>query len=161
MRPLFNTLLTTSQAYGTFSSYYLQRPLYGKDVLLLNLIGSTQCFIILGLSGVVGRLVDADYTERLLWIGTAFVTAGQFALSACVGNGSQGDGSYGLIWLTQGLLTSLGMACFFVSSSQGTEFILSPHVFGVSNNRQLSQLGSRRKRDSPSALSRRAPASQA
>jgi MCP family monocarboxylic acid transporter-like MFS transporter 10 len=48
------------------------------------------------------------------------VILGQFMLSVSVGGGGYGEGNYGLIWLTQGLITGLGMAFFFVTSSQGT-----------------------------------------
>ncbi|KAJ9666537.1 hypothetical protein H2201_003460 [Coniosporium apollinis] len=105
-------------AYGTFASYYKQHLLAGTDVLLLNLVGSTQCFVVLSLSFVVGRLLDAGYSRWLTGVGGILVTLGMFMLSLCSGNGGQGDGNYGLIWLTQGLITGLGMACFFVSSSQ-------------------------------------------
>ncbi|KAG9555032.1 MFS general substrate transporter, partial [Aureobasidium melanogenum] len=38
-----------------------------------------------------------------------------FMLSISNGNGGLNQGNYGLTWLTQGLVTGLGMACFFVS----------------------------------------------
>lgn len=106
-------------AYGTYASYYMQHLLPGYDILLFNLIGSTECFIVLMLSAPVGRLLDAGYIRTLIITGSVLVTLGQFMLSLSTGNGGYGQGRYGLIWTTQGLVTGLGMACFFVSSSQG------------------------------------------
>jgi MCP family monocarboxylic acid transporter-like MFS transporter 10 len=106
-------------AYGTYASYYMQHLLPGQDILLFNLIGSTQSFIVLLFSAVVGRFLDAGYHRTLIIIGSVLVVLGQFLLSVSVGDGGYGQGNYGLIWLTQGLVTGLGMACFFVTSSQG------------------------------------------
>lgn len=106
-------------AYGTYASYYMQHLLPGQDILLFNLIGSTQSFIVLLLSAPVGRLLDAGNHRKLLITGSVLVILGQYLLSVCVGNGGYGQGKYGLIWLTQGFITGLGMSCFFVSSSQG------------------------------------------
>lgn len=106
-------------AYGTYASYYMQHLLPGQDILLFNLIGSTQSFIVLLLSAPVGRFLDAGYHRTLIVTGSVLVILGQFLLSVSVGNGGYGEGNYGLIWLTQGLITGLGMACFFVTSSQG------------------------------------------
>ena len=106
-------------AYGTYASYYMQHLLPGQDILLFNLIGSTQSFIVLLLSAVVGRFLDAGYHRTLIVVGSVLVILGQFLLSVSVGGGGYGEGNYGLIWLTQGLITGLGMACFFVTSSQG------------------------------------------
>lgn len=106
-------------AYGTYASYYMQHLLPGQDILLFNLVGSTQSFIVLLLSAVVGRFLDAGYSRQLMIFGTFFVVLGQFMLSLSVGDGGYDQGKYGLIWLTQGALTGLGMSCFFVSSSQG------------------------------------------
>ncbi|KAJ9656431.1 hypothetical protein H2201_008551 [Coniosporium apollinis] len=105
-------------AYGTFASYYEEQLLPGQDMLLLNLIGSTQSFFVLALSFVVGRLLDAGYSRYLIGVGWVLVTIGMFMLSLCNGDGQFGHGNYSLIWLTQGFVTGLGMACFFVSSSQ-------------------------------------------
>ncbi|KAK4542412.1 hypothetical protein LTR36_006869 [Oleoguttula mirabilis] len=104
--------------YGTYSSFYNQHLLPGKDLLLLNLIGATQSAMVLALSGVVGRLLDAGYRLRLLVTGTILLSLGTFLLSVVNGGGHRGEGNYGLIWLTQGFISGLGMGCFFVSSSQ-------------------------------------------
>ena len=113
-------------AYGTFAAYYKEHLLPSSDLLLWNLVGSTESFIVLILSFVVGRLLDADHSRQLIGAGGILVTLGMFTLSAANGEGDEGDGNYGLIWTTQGLVMGLGMACFFVSSSQGT--MLGPHV---------------------------------
>lgn len=105
-------------AYGTFGSYYLQHGLAPTDPVRVNLIGALQCFIVLGLSGVVGRLLDAGFTRWVLGVGTVLVTAGMFALGPANHGTNHGGGRYGLTLLTQGIITSLGMSCFFVASSQ-------------------------------------------
>lgn len=97
----------------------MQHLLPGRDVLLLNLIGSTQSFVVLALSAVVGRFLDAGHSRQLAITGTVFVSLGMFLFSIVNGGGHYDQGSYGLIWLTQGFICGLGMACFFVSSSQG------------------------------------------
>jgi MCP family monocarboxylic acid transporter-like MFS transporter 10 len=83
--------------------------------MLINLIGSTQCFVVLFFSFVTGRLLDANYSRVLLVTGSIIITIGMFMLSVCNGNGGLNQGNYGLTWLTQGLVVGLGMACFFVS----------------------------------------------
>ena len=75
--------------------------------------------MVLILSAVVGRFLDAGYSRTLIIVGSILVSLGSFLLSVVNGNGGYLQGNYPLIWLTQGLLSGLGMACFFVSSSQG------------------------------------------
>lgn len=104
--------------YGTFASYYMQHLMPGRDLLYINLIGSTQSFVVLACSAMVGRLLDAGHARKLIAIGGFLITLGMFLLSVVNGAGHRNDGNYGLIWLTQGLLVGTGMACFFVSSSQ-------------------------------------------
>nr|POE96970.1 aspyridones efflux protein apdf [Quercus suber] len=105
-------------AYGTYASFYLQHLLPGQDILKLNLVGSTQSFVVLALSAVVGRFLDAGYSRTLIIIGTVFISLGTFLLSVVNKQGLYNQGNYGLIWLTQGFISGLGMACFFVTSSQ-------------------------------------------
>jgi hypothetical protein len=105
--------------YGTYASYYRQHLLPGRDIMLLNLVGSTQSFVVLILSAVVGRFLDAGHIRELLICGTLLVSLGSFLLSIVNRQGRYDEGNYCLIWLTQGLVSGLGMACFFVSSSQG------------------------------------------
>lgn len=96
----------------------MQHLLPGKDLLLLNLVGSTESFIVLMLSAVVGRFLDAGHQRELMVIGTILVSIGQYMLSVVNGDGGYNEGKYGLIWLMQGFISGLGMACFFVTSSQ-------------------------------------------
>ena len=105
-------------AYGTFSSYYQQHLLPGKDLLLWNLVGSTQCFVVLLCSLIVGRIADADHSRFLMGLGGVSITAAMFVLSTVNGDGGQGQGNYIAIWAVQGLFQGLGMSCFFVTSSQ-------------------------------------------
>lgn len=106
-------------AYGTFASFYRQHLLPGRDNSLLNLVGSTQSFVVLLLSAPVGRFLDAGHIRILTIAGTTLLAVGMFMLSLANGEAHYNNGNYGLIWLTQGLITGLGMSCFFVSSSQG------------------------------------------
>jgi MFS transporter, MCT family, solute carrier family 16 (monocarboxylic acid transporters), member 10 len=115
-------------AYGTFSSYYKDTLLPDHDSLLFNLIGSTQCFWVLLFSGFVGRVFDANHCKHLIGVGAFLVTLGMMLLSVVNGDGGYNDGRYGLIWLTQGLITGVGMACFFVTSSAGK---LSPLLSNI------------------------------
>ncbi|GAB7351346.1 hypothetical protein MBLNU459_g2032t2 [Dothideomycetes sp. NU459] len=105
-------------AYGTFLSYYQESLLSTYDVLFLNFIGSTQCFMVLSCSFVIGRLLDAGHSLALTITGSFLVVLGMFMLSICNGSGLKDEGNYGLIWLVQGFIVGLGMACFFVTSSQ-------------------------------------------
>jgi MCP family monocarboxylic acid transporter-like MFS transporter 10 len=125
----------------------MQHLLPRQDILLFNLIGSTQSFIVLFFSAVVGRFLDAGYIRYLLITGTILVSVGSYGLSVVNGDASRGAGRYGLIWLTQGLISGLGMACFFVSSSQG-ECAVDVAPSRCANMFQWSQPGSRLERDS-------------
>lgn len=104
-------------AFGTFATYYKEMLLPGYELYMFNLIGSTESFVVLVLSGVVGRLLDAGLSKFVLPTGFVLVSLGMFTLSQSSGD-TEGSGNYIHIWLTQGLTTGLGMACFFVSSSQ-------------------------------------------
>ena len=106
-------------AYGTWSSYYVGHSLRGTDQLELNLIGSTQSFIVLLLSNVVGRLLDAGHSREVIGCGTFLVPFGLFMLSVAHPSDIEALGNFGSIWATQGLVVGLGMGTFFVSSSQG------------------------------------------
>lgn len=106
-------------AYGTWSSYYVGNSLRGVDQLELNLIGSTQSFLVLLFSNPVGRLLDAGYFRIVIGCGTFLVPFGLFMLSVVHPSNVGAVVSYGPIWATQGLVVGLGMGTFFVSSSQG------------------------------------------
>jgi MCP family monocarboxylic acid transporter-like MFS transporter 10 len=105
-------------AYGTFSSFYMESLMPSTPIYLLNLIGSTESFVVLVLSFAMGRLLDAGFSRYILGAGWALVSLGMFTLSVSSGDGQRNDGNYALIWVTQGLTLGLGMACFFVASSQ-------------------------------------------
>jgi MCP family monocarboxylic acid transporter-like MFS transporter 10 len=106
-------------AYGTWSSYYVGHSLLGSDQLKLNLIGSTQSFLVLLLSNPVGRLLDAGYSRHVIGFGSVLVPLGLFMLSVVHPSDAGALANFGSIWSLQGLLVGLGMAPFFVSSSQG------------------------------------------
>lgn len=105
-------------AYGTFSSFYVGNTLRNNDQLQLNLIGSTQSFLVLLFSAPVGRLLDAGNFRYVVSTGAFLVPFGMFMLSVAHPNDDNGLAKYINIWITQGLVVGLGMACFFVSSSQ-------------------------------------------
>jgi hypothetical protein len=104
--------------YGTYQSFYYQHLTPSTSLLKLNLIGSTQCFVVLVLSNPVGRFLDAGFGRYFILCGACILTVGIYTLSVVVGDGGRGEGNYALIWLTQGLVQGLGMSCFFVPSSQ-------------------------------------------
>ncbi|KAL5113928.1 hypothetical protein ACEQ8H_008177 [Pleosporales sp. CAS-2024a] len=105
-------------AYGTWSSYYVGHSLLGTDQLKLNLIGSTQSFLVLLLSNPVGRLLDAGWSRYVIAFGSLCVPLGLFLLSVVHPSDAPATANFGSIWSVQGLLVGVGMAPFFVSSSQ-------------------------------------------
>jgi MCP family monocarboxylic acid transporter-like MFS transporter 10 len=100
-------------AYGTWSSYYVGHSLLGTDQLKLNLIGSTQSFLVLLLSNPVG------HSRHVIGFGSVCVPLGLFLLSVVHPSDVHGLANFGNIWGLQGFVVGLGMAPFFVSSSQG------------------------------------------
>jgi MCP family monocarboxylic acid transporter-like MFS transporter 10 len=116
-------------AYGTFASYYVGHSLRGNDQLELNLIGSTESFLVLAFSGPIGRLLDAGHYRWVIGTGTFLVPFGMFMLSVAHPSDPNAMGNYINVWVTQGFVVGLGMACFFVSSSQGNvHAMLQNHV---------------------------------
>lgn len=107
-------------AYGTWSSYYVGHSLRNVDQLELNLIGSTQSFLVLLFSNPVGRLLDAGHFQKVVGFGAFFVPFGLFMLSVAHPTDPEAYGNFGSIWATQGLVVGIGMGAFFVSSSQST-----------------------------------------
>ncbi|KAI9875944.1 MAG: hypothetical protein M1830_007706 [Pleopsidium flavum] len=105
-------------AYGAFLPYYKEHLLPDTDDFLLSLVGSTQSFLVLLLSAIAGRLLDAGFHRSIAITGATLLTIGVLTLSWTSGSGGQGEGDYGLIWLTSGFIVGLGEACFFVFSSQ-------------------------------------------
>jgi hypothetical protein len=109
-------------AYGTFASFYVGNSLRNNDQLELNLIGSTQSFLVLLFSAPVGRLLDAGHFRAVVATGAFLVPFGMFMLSVAHPKGDNALASYVNIWVTQGFVVGLGMACYFVSSSQSKLF---------------------------------------
>ncbi|KAH7138077.1 major facilitator superfamily domain-containing protein [Dendryphion nanum] len=105
-------------AYGTFASYYVGQSLRDSDQLQLNLIGSMQSFLVLIFSLPVGRLLDAGYFRQIIGLGAFLTPFGMFMLSIAHPSDPSAKANYGAILSTQGVVTGLGMACYFVSSSQ-------------------------------------------
>lgn len=118
-------------AYGTFSSYYVGHSLRFADQLELNLIGSTQSALVLLFSAPVGRLLDAGHFRAVISTGSLLVPFGMFMLSIAHPRGVDDTASFGAIWATQGFVVGLGMACFFVSSSQGPLFSLTSRTLSL------------------------------
>lgn len=127
-------------AYGTFSSYYVGNSLLDADQLQLNLIGSTQSFLVLLFSAPVGKLLDAGHFRYVVLTGSILVPFGLFMLSIAHPTGDA-QAQFGSIWATQGLVVGLGMACFFVSSSQ-SKSIIHLFFFYSHSRSQLLLLGS-------------------
>lgn len=125
-------------AYGTWSSYYVGHSLRGVDQLELNLVGSTESALVLLFSNVVGRLLDAGHFRKVIGCGTFLVPFGLFMLSVVHPSDIEAMANFGAIWVTQGFVVGLGMATFFVSSSQGKQNP-SGHV-GINAN--LTQVAS-------------------
>ncbi len=97
--------------YGSFFRYYDEILLDGRaSDALIGLIGSVQAFLVLGLSSIVGRLLDAQYHRQILLVGGAVTTSSYLCLSFV-------GARWGLILLTQGFMAGFGMACFFTHSS--------------------------------------------
>lgn len=100
-------------AYGTYQSYYKQHLFPSANTASLNLIGAMQCFIVLTLSIIVGRILDSGHFYRLTIAGAVLVTLASFLLSL-----QAITSRYAYVLLTQGVLKALGMSCMFVPSSQ-------------------------------------------
>ena len=97
--------------YGSFFRYYDEFLLGDKaSDALIGLIGSVQAFLVLGLSLIVGRILDAQYHRQMLFVGGAMITSAYVCLSFV-------GARWGLILLTQGFMAGFGMACFFTHSS--------------------------------------------
>ena len=97
--------------YGSFFRYY-DKILLGDRAsdALIGLIGSVQAFLVLGLSLIAGRMLDAQHHRRILLGGGAIIISSYLFLSFV-------GARWGLILLTQGFMAGIGMACFFTHSS--------------------------------------------
>ncbi|KAF2641510.1 MFS general substrate transporter [Massarina eburnea CBS 473.64] len=66
----------------------------------------------------MGKLLDAGFSRKIIGCGTILVPFGLFMLSIAHPDGANASGNFMSIWSTQGLVVGLGMATFFVASSQ-------------------------------------------
>ena len=154
----------TSQAFGTYGSFYIegaQAPLLNKDHMLINIIGGTQCLVILFGALINGRLLDAGHSRKVLGVGNILLIIGSFSLGGVRLNAWSETARYAYIWLFQGFVMALGMACFFVSSSQSKSAVSIPFVALLTLILQLPAHGSDARKASHSALSPAAPVSAA
>lgn len=105
-------------SFGPYFRYYHEHLLSQAGAWKIGLIGSIQAFLILALSFIIGRLLDARLHRYIASLGCILTTVGHLGLSFTSGQGLRDEGRFGLIFLTQGIIAGLGMACFFVHSSQ-------------------------------------------
>lgn len=96
-----------SNAFGLFQAYYTRDYLPGTPPSTIAWIGSTQLALVFGLGVPVGRLVDVGYFRHMFHGGTGLMLIGMFASSWCA--------AFWSLWLTQGLLTGMGMGMVFCS----------------------------------------------
>ncbi|KAF2018345.1 MFS general substrate transporter [Aaosphaeria arxii CBS 175.79] len=118
-------------AYGTFASYYVGNSLRNTGQLELNLIGSMQSFLVLLFSTPVGRLLDAGYYRIVIATGALLVPAGMFTLSLVHPKDKDAMANYSAILCTQGVMVGIGMACYFVTSSQAVAATWFPNRKGL------------------------------
>lgn len=104
-------------SFGTFFRYYDEHLLLGATDTTIGLIGGIQAFIILLLSFVVGRLLDAKLHRVIVGVGGVLTSLGYFCLSFTSLRGPENQANYGLIILTQSIIAGVGMSCFFTHSS--------------------------------------------
>lgn len=104
-------------SFGTFQRYYHEHLLPGATDTSIGLIGGIQAFIVLLLSFIVGRLLDAKLHRVVVGVGGVLTWLGYFCLSFNTLQGPENQGSYGLIILTQSFVAGIGMACSFTHSS--------------------------------------------
>lgn len=96
--------------YGVFFKFYDEEFLLSRSDLQISLIGGTQSFLVLLLSLVVGRLLDARMHRWILAFGAVTLVMALVCLSFAGQN-------FALVWLTSGFTGGLGMTCFFMYSS--------------------------------------------
>ncbi len=105
-------------SFGPYFRYYDEYLLPNAGDSRIGLIGSVQAFLVLSLSFIIGRLIDAQLHRYVVIVGGCLTTLGHFCLSFTSHQGLEGQGIYGLIFLTQGIMGGIGEACYFVFSSQ-------------------------------------------
>lgn len=103
-------------SFGTFFRYYDENVLLGATDTAIGLIGGVQAFMVLLLSFIVGRLLDAKFHQTMVGVGGALTWLGYFCSSFSL-QGQDNHGRYGVIILTQSIIAGVGMSCFFTHSS--------------------------------------------
>ena len=100
-----------NMTHGSFFRYYDEILLGDRaSDALISLFGSVQAFLVLGLSLIAGRMLDAQYHRQIILGGGAMTISSYLCLSFV-------GASWGLTLLTQGFMAGFGMACFFTHSS--------------------------------------------
>lgn len=103
-------------SFGTFFRYYDEQILPEATDTAIGLIGGVQAFIVLLLSFIVGRLLDAKFHQIIVAVGGILTWLGYFCLGFSL-QGPENQGRYGVIILTQSIIAGVGMSCFFTHSS--------------------------------------------
>ena len=101
---------------GTF---YKDHLLFGASDSQIGILGSIPPSLVLGLSFTVRRLVDTQYHGWLLGVGGILTPLGYLCLSFTSGEGLDGQGNYGPIfldsrldgWYCDGLLLYAWLLC--------------------------------------------------
>ncbi|KAF2163678.1 hypothetical protein M409DRAFT_25866 [Zasmidium cellare ATCC 36951] len=96
-----------TNAYGLFQAYYEQYYLSGTSASSIAWIGSTQLCLVFSLGVPIGRLVDKGYFKEVFHSGTFVIFLGLLSTAFCK--------TLPTLWLTQGLLTGIGMGMVFCS----------------------------------------------
>ena len=102
-------------SFGSFFRYYDEHLLTHSNDPTLGLIGGMQASLVLFFSFLVGRLLDARLHRWVVGLGGILTTLGYFCLS--LSTDGDGQGNYGFVILTQGIVAGVGMSCFFQHSS--------------------------------------------
>lgn len=102
-------------SYGAFLGLFTTHLLPSTPPLTLSLLGSTPSFLILFVSPISGRLLDAKFHRYLVFSAFVLILAGNIAMSFTCGDGLYGQGTYWAIYLTM-LVTGVGQACGFTFS---------------------------------------------
>ncbi|CAF9918312.1 MAG: hypothetical protein ALECFALPRED_000642 [Alectoria fallacina] len=95
-------------SFGTFFRYYDDNLLLEATDTTIGLIGGTQAFIVLLLSLIVGRLLDAEFHRVIVGVGGFLIWLGYFCLSFNTLQKAENQGSYGLIIVTQSIIAGAG-----------------------------------------------------
>ena len=104
-------------SFGAFLGLYDKHLLPHTPDLALGLIGGTQAFLVLVLSPITGRLLDAQYHYWVGFTGSLLTFVGYLGLSFTSKEGLENQGTYWSIWFTN-TVAGLGEACVFIYSSQ-------------------------------------------